>query len=278
MNRYILLFVAASLISSSAFGWGLKGHSTVAHIAENHLTPKAKALIKEYLGGRPMAYYGSHTDFYRSEMLLDVGFEPKQGSRTVEFPHGFRVDKESFKPWRTIENEDGTIFKNSIYHMERLAKNLKDNHAKMNDSVRLVHLYILIHGIGDMHCPAHVEYYGMTPYCKIPICFREGNKWKRRSLHGYWEARMIGAFCPWSYTDLAQIFDTYSDKQIEEFTRGDIYTWAEDIARCAYSVHLYQPEEKIENSEFHRKYQGLAEELITKAGYRLAKLFNEILN
>ena len=278
MRRFLTLIVAVSLISTSAYGWGLKGHASVAHIAESHLTPKAKTLIKKYLAGKPMSYYGSHTDFFRSEMLLDIGFEPKQGSRIVEFPHGFRVDKESFKPWRTIENEDGTIFKNSIYHMERIAKNLKENHAKMNDSVRLVHLYILIHGIGDMHCPAHVEFYGMTPYCKIPIYFQEGNKWKKRSLHGYWEARMPGSFCPWSITDLAQILDIYDAKQIEAFTAGDIYTWAEDIARCSYPIHQYQPEEKIVNSEFHRKYQELAEELLAKAGYRLAKLFNEILN
>ena len=80
------------------------------------------------------------------------------------------------------------------------------------------------------------------------------------------------------YTDLAQILDIYSPEQIEKYSAGDIYTWAEDIARCSYPVHQYQPEEKIENSEFHRKYQELAEELIAKAGYRLAKLFNEILN
>lgn len=277
MKRSILLLVATLLMSSSAFAWGLKGHATVAHIAENHLTPKAKALVKEYLKGKPMSYYGSHTDFFRPEMLLDIGFEPKQGSRVVEFPHGFRVD-ENFVPCRTIEEEDGTIFKNSIYHMDRIAKNLKENHANMNDSVRLVHLYILIHGIGDMHCPAHVEYKGKTPYCNFPVYFRQGNKWARRSMHGLWESRMVGAFCPWTFTDLAQIFDKYSPAQIEEIVSGDIFTWCEDIARYSYPIHLYQPEEKIDPSEFHRKYQLLAEEAITKAGYRLAKLFNEILN
>ena len=278
MKRFLTLLTAASLLATSAYGWGLKGHATVAHIAEGRLTPKAKALIKEYLDGKPMSCYASHPDFFRSEMLLDIGFEPKQGSRIVEFPHGFRVDKESFKPWRTIENEDGSIFKNSIYHMDRIAKNLKENHAKMNDSVRLVHLYILIHGIGDMHCPAHVEYFGMTPYCKIPIYYSQGNQWKRRSLHGFWEARMIGGFCPWSITDLAEILDIYDAKQVEAFTAGDIYSWGEDIARYAYPVHQYQPEERINTNEFHRKHQGLAEELLAKAAYRLAKLFNEILN
>jgi hypothetical protein len=39
-----LLFPALSL------GWGGEGHQLVALIAENHLTPAAKAMVKDLLG------------------------------------------------------------------------------------------------------------------------------------------------------------------------------------------------------------------------------------
>lgn len=276
MKRFIPLFIALVLISPSAFGWALREHASVAQLAENHLTPKAKELLKDYLGGNPMVYYASHADFFRSETVVDIGFEPTQGSRIIEFPHGYRVDK-NFKPYRTIENEDGSIFKHSLYHMDRVAKNLAENHATMNDSVRLMQLYILIHGIGDMHCPVHIEYDGHAAYAKIPIYLRSGKKDIKRSLHGAWEARMIGGYNPWTYSDIVQILDIYTDKQREEFCQGDIYTWGEDVARSSCAILEHQPYDVLTNGELYKKYQDMAEELLAKAGYRLAKLLNEIL-
>lgn len=46
MRRFIILCVAATLAYSSAYAWWGREHATVAQIAENNLTPKAKALMK----------------------------------------------------------------------------------------------------------------------------------------------------------------------------------------------------------------------------------------
>ena len=83
MKKLLLICMASIMLCGTSFGWSIREHATVAQIAENHLTPKAKELIRKYLGGRPMAYYASHADFYRKEMIVDIGFEPTQGERMV---------------------------------------------------------------------------------------------------------------------------------------------------------------------------------------------------
>ena len=51
MKKIIFIAFALMLCGQAAFGWGRIGHATIAKIAEDHLTPKAKKLIDEYLDG-----------------------------------------------------------------------------------------------------------------------------------------------------------------------------------------------------------------------------------
>ena len=52
MKKSIILILGAVLLAASpAYGWGRLGHATVAKIAEDYMTPKAKKYINEYLHG-----------------------------------------------------------------------------------------------------------------------------------------------------------------------------------------------------------------------------------
>lgn len=278
MKRLLLTLIATILICGTNFAWSTREHATVAQIAEKHLTPKAKELIKQYLGGRPMAYYASHADYYRKEMIVDIGFNPEQGSRMVVFPHTYHVDK-NFKPYHEVVKKGETKpHGNMLFHINNLANGLKDNHATMNDSVRLVHLYLVIHGVGDMHCPMHMRFIDREPSLgTYNVYFGKGNKKRKISYHALWDHRMISAIHPWSYTDMANLFDIYSEKEIAKFCKGDIFTWAEEVAVVSWPMREYGEDDEIDEIEYRKKYQQLGEELLTKAGYRLAKVLNDIL-
>lgn len=278
MKRVLLLCIATISLCGTSFGWSIREHATVAQIAENHLTPKAKELIKQYLGGRPMAYYASHADFYRNDMIVDIGFDPAEGKRMVVFPHTYHVDK-NFEPYREIiKKGESKVHGNMLYHIDRIAKNMAESHASMNDSVRLVHLYILIHGIGDMHCPMHMRFIDREPSLgTYNILFGKGNKKRKTSYHGLWDARMISGIHPWSYTDMAQLFDIYTEKEIKKIQKGDIFVWGKEVAEASFPMREYQEGDEIEEIEYRKKYQQLGEELLTKGGYRLAKVLNDIL-
>jgi len=165
-----------------------------------------------------------------------------------------------------------------LYKIERLANGLAENHATMNDSVRLVHLYLIIHGIGDMHCPMHIRFIGREPSIgTYNIYFGKGDKKKQIGYHALWDHKMISQIHPWSYTDLAALFDIYNEEEINKFCKGDIFAWGKDVAKTSFPMREYQEGAEIEEIEYRRKYQQVGEELLTKAGYRLAKILNDIL-
>ena len=278
MRKLLSIAMATVLFCGTSYAWSIREHATVAQIAENHLTPKAKELIKEYLGGKPMAYYASHADFYRKDMIVDIGFEPKEGKRMVVFSHTYHVDR-NFNPYREIVKKgEDKPHGNMLYKINRLATGLAENHTTMNDSVRLVHLYLVIHGIGDMHCPMHMRFIGREPSLgTYNVYFGKGNKKKSISYHTLWDHRMISAIHPWSYTDLAQLFDIYTEEEIAEFCKGNLFDWGKDAAKASFPMREYQEGAEIDEIEYRKKYQQVGELLLTKAGYRLAKVLNEIL-
>ena len=80
MKRTLLMallvptFLFSNLINASA--WGQVGHSTIAQVAQNHLTPKAKEALHRYLDGLPLAIIASDADVYRAFWTVDLGFIP----------------------------------------------------------------------------------------------------------------------------------------------------------------------------------------------------------
>lgn len=59
------ILLSATLIAATSiqcFSWGQKGHDTVCFIAENHLTPVAKATAEKLLGGKSIVYYANWLD------------------------------------------------------------------------------------------------------------------------------------------------------------------------------------------------------------------------
>ena len=278
MKRLLLICFATTMLCGTSFAWSAREHATVAAIAENHLTPRAKELIKEYLGGRPMAYYSSFPDYFRNDMIVDIGFTPKEGKRKLVLPHTYQVNK-AFNPYREIVKKgEKKPHENMLYHLDRIAKDLAENHASMNDSVRLVHLYILIHGLGDMHSPVHISYIDREPSIGVfNIYLGNGDKKHKRGYHGIWDSRMIGVKYPWTYSDLAELFDIYTEKEIAKFCKGDLFAWGKDAAKSSYPMRRVREGDHVEEAEFYWKFRQAGELLVTKAGYRLAKLLNDIL-
>ena len=56
--------------------WGQIGHSTIAQVAQDHLTPKAEKALNEYLDGLKLATIASDADVYRGQWTVDLGFIP----------------------------------------------------------------------------------------------------------------------------------------------------------------------------------------------------------
>ena len=269
MKRLLLIATLAILVCSTGYGWGRREHATVAQIAENHLTPKAKKLITKYLGGRSMVYYSCYADDYQP-LNIDLGWEPSNYRRMAMFPHTFNVDKD-LKPLRDIRYGD-KYEKNTLYYIDTWAKELKKNHKKMNDSVRMTRLALIVHAMGDMHSPVHIRYENDKSLGVFKVKYGK----KSTDFHRLWDAGLVGAVSPWSYNDLANTLDTSDSAAIAEITKGDVYDWGEEVARTALRLRKYKANDVISTMQFKHECLDEGELLIRKAGYRLAKVLNEI--
>ena len=64
--------MVAVLTVGSAAAWGRIGHATVAKIAENHLTKRAKKQITKYLHGESIVKWATYADDSKPELLVDL--------------------------------------------------------------------------------------------------------------------------------------------------------------------------------------------------------------
>ena len=92
MKRVIVSIIAMVLLCGTSYGWDRRAHATVAKIAENHLSPKAKKMLTKYLDGKSIVYYASYADDHKAELLMDLGYQPENADRKVTFPHTFEAN------------------------------------------------------------------------------------------------------------------------------------------------------------------------------------------
>ena len=270
MKKIVTLLLALTLVTYSAAAWGRLGHATVAKIAENHLTKKAKKQITEYLHGESIVKWASYADDSKPELLVDLGFEPSDAKRFITYPHTFEANAD-FTPYRDIRNGDKYI-KNCIYYIEKMAEDLKQNAPNMTDSVRIASIALIVHFVGDMHCPEHIRYPDDQTIGYYPVYFGK----EKIRYHSLWDTPIIATRHPWGFSDTAAMLDTYNKEQIAKVTAGTPYDWGYDSAKVSYEVHSVKPEQKLDKRLYLNKYAPLAESQIRNAGYRLAALLNSI--
>ena len=78
------LFLLACLVCytvQSVSAWNRTAHEAIAYIAEQHLTPSAKAAIEKYLDGRSIVYYNStntsHSNIQSPSMRTTTPCRPR---------------------------------------------------------------------------------------------------------------------------------------------------------------------------------------------------------
>ena len=105
----IIITVVVLWVSSvPSYGWGQKGHSTIAQVAQDHLTPKAAKALDKYLGGLKLAIIASDADVYRGQWTVDLGFIPTNpDDARVAFVKGFDFSTPlNISPWSNSINVD----------------------------------------------------------------------------------------------------------------------------------------------------------------------------
>lgn len=253
--KRILSSLLCLLTLQGALAWGQKGHDAVAYIAECHLTPRAARQIDRVLDGHSLVYYAnwldnaSHTPAYaytKTWHYLNVD----EGHTLASMP----------------KNPDGDVLK-AVTELTARLKAGGLSHEEENVALRM-----LIHLVGDMHCPMHAGRLSDLGGNRRPVRMFG----KERNLHGVWDSDIPEAAHRWSYTEWQREVDRADRKTIECIQAGDPADWmAETLAICR-RIYDATPEGTNISYDYVAEYAPVVEQQFLRGGLRLARLLNEI--
>lgn len=254
MKKYFFIsFVILLFISGSSYGWGRRGHDAIAYIAECNLTNNAKNIIEKYLG-HSIVYYASWMDEYRNTPTY----------KQTTFWHTAAVDRNLYYT-DSVRSPKG----DAVCELENAIAKLK-NYKQLDDSTVIVNLKYIIHLVGDMHCPVHIHYQNIKIGFKVKLLGVE------YPYHKVWDSVILESMHNWDFLEYQNQLDRYSQKEKFQLAAGTPREWFHESAvycRCIYD--MAHPGDEL-GKDFLNAAHPIAETQLIKAGYRLARILNEL--
>lgn len=262
MKRLITAIAAALILMPQTLGaWSRTGHDAVCAIAEANLNPETKAIIEKYLDGNSFIRYSTWMDDVRR--LPEYAYTSKC--------HVFAVSKK-LKPLAGSNFKDGAYEEDALCELGKRIE-MARNYKALDDSTVAVTIKMIVHLVGDIHCPGHVKYPGVKSP-KVVFIDRKNVK-----FHTVWDSELIDYCHKWGFLEYAHIFNRLSPEQVEKITAGEPFDWCCETAKDCRFIYDALPEGEMPEIDkdlaFHT-FLPLADSQIQKAGYRLAKLLNEL--
>ncbi len=254
--KRVILTLQLAIITLTASAWGPKGHDVVAYIAEEHLSSKARKRVEQLLDGKSMVYVAnwldnaSHTDDYAH-------------TKTWHYCNTTGVET-TYADSRKADSGD------VVTAVERCVERLSS--GKLNDEEARIELMMLIHLVGDMHCPMHAgraEDRGGNGFA-VTFFGRKSN------LHSVWDSDIVEAAHKWSYTEWQREIDRLDRKECRAICEGGPREWIEECVTHAADIYSYTEQHKAISYDYVAHYAPLVEEQLLKGGLRLASLLEAI--
>lgn len=292
--RAVFALCAALMVPGAAWAWGAGGHMMVAQIAEQRLTPAARAQVV---------------------MLLQVKLDPAVlSTKTRDMVNAAHwaddlrpVEAYSFaKPLHFVDNPfstDGTDVPEDLPESANILSALDTyvgvlKAADSTDAERAEALRFVIHFVGDAHQPLHCA---TRVSGKLPEGDHGGNaftiktaaangKKKATKLHSYWDGG-AGAFpregANFAPPSLASVSKAAADavaaypEDSEAWNRAGLYdysAWSDESEKIAETfVYKGLVANAAPKPAYVKKAQQITQQRVAWAGYRLAALLNDIL-
>ena len=257
MKKSILTLVLLTAVCLNTFAWGQKGHDVTAYIAEQHLTPAARAAVESLLDGKSIVYWANWLDHASHQ-------RPLAYTKTWHYKNideGVRYEEAPANP----AGDAVTAIKSRIEIL---------NDPNTTAEERRLALKILIHVVGDLHMPLHMGHATDLGGNRIKVKFfnRDNN------LHAVWDSSIPESAHKWSYTEWQQQIDRANPADEAAIISGSVDDWAKETVAIASDVYTYfQPDCNISYNEVAR-WTPTVEQQFLRGGLRLAHLLNSIFD
>ncbi len=254
MKRLIAL-LAGLLVAFNALAWGQKGHDVVAYIAEQHLTPAAAAAIDKLLDGHSPVYYANWLD---------------NASHTPAYAYT--------KTWHYLNIDEGET-------LDSMPKNPKGDiltaittlveeirAGKLSPEEEGIRLRMLIHLVGDLHCPMHAGRLSDLGGNRCVVLFFD----KATNLHAVWDSDLVEASHRWSYTEWQQQIDRASEEEIAAIQCGTPRDWLLQTHALCTPIYDRTPAGTKISYDYIAAATPTIEQQLLRGGLRLARLLNTL--
>ena len=131
---------------------------------------------------------------------------------------------------------------------------------------------MLIHLVGDMHCPMHTGHLSDLGGNLRPVTMFT----TPTNLHSIFDTSVPEAAHRWSYTEWQQQIDRLSREEIAEVQAGEPRDWVLETFGLCEEIYDYTPEGSKISYDYIAKYTPVIELQFLRGGLRLARLLNEI--
>ena len=253
--KRLLVVCLSLLLAHEALAWGQKGHDVTAYVAENHLTKRAAKRIAAVLEG--------YSPVYVSNWLDNASHTPEYAYTKTW--HYLNVDE-----GETLEsmpkNPDGDVLKAVTEIVARLKS------GGLTPTEEALNLRMLIHLVGDMHCPMHAGHLSDLGGNRVSVIYFGD----ATNLHSVWDTALVESAHRWSYAEWQREIDRLSKEEAAEVASGEPADWMRETLELCSEVYASTPEGTKISYDYVAKYAPVIEQQLLRGGLRLARLLNEI--
>ena len=258
MKKKLFLSACLSLSVLSVFGWGQKGHDTVAYIAQQHLTDATRQAVDSILDGYSLVYWANWLD---------------NASHTADYAYT--------KTWHYMNIDEGKAFEKAPRIKEGdIVRALNEQIEVLNDPAtnkdeKALALKMVTHFLGDIHQPLHMGH----------ASDRGGNYWKIQffkgdtNLHSVWDSRLVETAHKWSHTEWQEEIDRLTpEQQVVLIEGGTPEKWGEETYRICTTVYEKTPQYYNVEYDYIADWTPTIEQQLLKGGLRLADVLNSVFD
>jgi hypothetical protein len=248
------------LIAIAFVSWGVTGHRTVGKVAENHLTPAAKAAVQQLLGSETLADVSTWADEVRSK----PEYQETGPWHYINLPMGL-----SFGEFQ--QRVEGMSGDNVFSALERLEKQVVDPATPREKKVEA--LKFIVHFVGDLHQPMHVSRAEDKGGNTVQLNFNGSGT----NLHAVWDSKLIDRL-GLGYEQLAAKVDHATAAQVSQWQQDPMIRWmweSYEITGKLYAEVDAMRSRAIGDS-YYEEHIATVEQRLEQAGIRLAGVLNRL--
>ena len=255
------MFVAFALVAFGANAWSLTQDEGVVVLAASHLSPEAKTMVEKYLGTT-----------YQDDVQYLTNLEKKKKATHTKEIHYLHLNSE-LQPMK-VEGDDALVALENAMAVVRAR-------ASHSDQEVTVAMRTIINLMCDIHNFSYVRIEN-HPHSQADFSFqcyagdigkrktKSPMKWSRFWMsYTYWHGGTSGAL--W-----AEDMELNSGHKFAEYSQGTLRDWVAHIGGVANELYSrINPTYEMTRRE-RNELEELNYEMMVRAGFRLAALFNEL--